>query len=230
MFSEGFRDKIFNTEIIAALGRALSDKTSRYDHLRISAVNFFTAAVAQGARHFFDGILIPKYLQRGFGTRYLTLRSLPHWGVYHAMKPPTSETVWSHFSLLLWLKVRSVFFLGYSYQNICRGDLGQDIWHWDHRRTSTWTKRWKRRPQKQCNRNFHCCHCSRCAPFFLQDFHTEVFAEAVWDKIFATEIIAALGRAISDTISDAGYSAIKFFTVAVAQGTLGIFRIVFMPK
>jgi hypothetical protein len=60
--SEGFRDKIFNTEIIAALGHALSDKTSRYDHLRISAVNFFTAAVAQGALNFFDGILIPKYL------------------------------------------------------------------------------------------------------------------------------------------------------------------------
>jgi hypothetical protein len=45
---------------------------------------------------------------------------------------------------------------------------------------------------------------------FLQDIHTAIFAEAVWDKILATEIIAALGRAISDTISDAGYSAIKF--------------------
>ena len=89
VFSEGFRDKIFNTEIIAALGNALSDKTSRYNHLRISAVNFFTAAVAQGALRFFDGILIPNYSQRGFGTRCLTMRSSPHWDVYHAMKPPT---------------------------------------------------------------------------------------------------------------------------------------------
>ena len=65
---------------------------------------------------------------------------------------------------------------------------------------------------------------------FLKDIYTEIFAEAVWDKIFAVEIIAALGRAVSDTISDAGYSAINFFTVAVTQGTLRIFRVVFILK
>jgi len=59
LFTEGLRDKIFDTEIIAALGRALSDETS---YIRNSAVEIFTAAVAQGALRCFHGIFIPKYL------------------------------------------------------------------------------------------------------------------------------------------------------------------------
>jgi hypothetical protein len=46
--TEGFRDKIFNTKIVAALGRALSDT----DYMVTgSAVEFFSAATAQGAFH-----------------------------------------------------------------------------------------------------------------------------------------------------------------------------------
>ena len=75
ILAEGLRDKIFDTDIVAALGRALSDETS---YVRSSAVNFFTAAMAQGALHFFEGIFIPKYSQRVFGIRYLTLRLSQH--------------------------------------------------------------------------------------------------------------------------------------------------------
>lgn len=46
MVIESFRDKIFDTDIFATLGRALSDEDS---DVRSSAVNFFTAAIAQGA-------------------------------------------------------------------------------------------------------------------------------------------------------------------------------------
>lgn len=76
---EGFRDKIFDTETIAALRRALSNEDS---YIRSSTVEFFTAAVAQGALHCFPGILIPTCSQRGFGPRYLILRSSPHLDVH----------------------------------------------------------------------------------------------------------------------------------------------------
>ena len=70
-FAEGFRDKIFDTEIVAALGRALGGTDS---YLRSRTVDFFTAAMAQGALRCFDGIFIPKtHSQRSGGTRYLTL-------------------------------------------------------------------------------------------------------------------------------------------------------------
>ena len=76
MFPEGLWDKIFDTETVAALGRALGDEGS---NIRASMVKFYTqaAAMAQGALHYFCGTLIPKYLQAIFGTRYLSLgRSL----------------------------------------------------------------------------------------------------------------------------------------------------------
>jgi len=74
-YAEGFRDKIFDTEIVAALGRALGDKES---NVRRSAVEIFTYAVAQGALSYFYRIFILKYLQRGFETRCLILRLSPH--------------------------------------------------------------------------------------------------------------------------------------------------------
>ena len=64
IFVEGFRDKIFDTEIVAALGCALGDETSQ---LSLSAVEFFTAAMAQGALHNFYGISIPKIFRGGSG-------------------------------------------------------------------------------------------------------------------------------------------------------------------
>jgi len=65
IFAERVRDKICDTEIVAALGRALGDTDF---NVRSGAVNFFTAATAQGAPHCFHRTLIPKYLQRAFGT------------------------------------------------------------------------------------------------------------------------------------------------------------------
>ena len=59
IFAEGFRDKIFDAEMVAALGRALSNETY---YLRSTAVKIFTATVAQGALHYFYGIFIRKYL------------------------------------------------------------------------------------------------------------------------------------------------------------------------
>jgi uncharacterized membrane protein YcaP (DUF421 family) len=69
MFAEGFRTKIFDTAIIAALGRALGDKDS---NVRSSAVNFFTAAAAQGMLHCFHGTFILKSSQLDFDARYST--------------------------------------------------------------------------------------------------------------------------------------------------------------
>ena len=79
IFPEGFRDKIFNTEIIAALGCALSNESM---YFRDGVVNFFTAATAQGALCCFYGIFTLKYSQRNFGKRYLALRSLLHLDVH----------------------------------------------------------------------------------------------------------------------------------------------------
>ena len=79
IFTEEIRDKIFETEIVAALGRVLGDTDS---DIRSSAVNFFSAATAQSALCVFHGQLIPRYSQMGFGTRYLILRSSPHWDVH----------------------------------------------------------------------------------------------------------------------------------------------------
>lgn len=76
---EGFRNKIFDTEIIAALERALNDEK---DDIRSSTVHIFTAAISQGALCFFHGIFIPKYLQRVVGTREFKLRLLPHLDVH----------------------------------------------------------------------------------------------------------------------------------------------------
>ena len=75
MSAEGFRDKIFDTKTIVALGRALADKASV---VRTEAVKFFNASLAQGVLHYFRRIFIPNFLQRAFGTRYLTLRLSPH--------------------------------------------------------------------------------------------------------------------------------------------------------
>ena len=69
LFSEGFCDKVFSTDIVTALGYALGDKD---DSIRSSAVNFFTTAIAQGVHCHLYGIIILKYLQRTFETGYLT--------------------------------------------------------------------------------------------------------------------------------------------------------------
>ena len=112
IFAEGFQDKIFDTETIATLGRALDDEVS---DVRCSVFKIFTAAMAQGGAHCFYRIFILKYLQRAFGTSYLTLRPLPHLSVQYVIKIPMSDAARSNFSLLPWLKVGPIVFTGYLY-------------------------------------------------------------------------------------------------------------------
>ena len=50
MFAEGFRDKIFDTETVAALRRALLVAYNKAS-VRSEAVKFFIAAIAQGVHH-----------------------------------------------------------------------------------------------------------------------------------------------------------------------------------
>ena len=110
IFADDLRDKIFDTDLVAALGRALTDR--RQWQLRHSVVEFFTAAIAQGALHCFCVIRIPKYSQMVFGTRYLTLTSSLHLDVHSVIQILVSEAAQSKFSLLRHLKVHSVVFMG----------------------------------------------------------------------------------------------------------------------
>ena len=90
IFADGFRDKIFDTEIVAALGCTLSDK----DHLvRRNTVQIFTAAIAQGRPTSFFGVFILKYFQRAFGTKYLIMRLSPHLEVHCVMRITPSGAV-----------------------------------------------------------------------------------------------------------------------------------------
>ena len=86
IFADGFRDKIFDTEIVTALVHTLHDE---YLDVRWSAVKLFTAAIAQGALNSVCRILILKYLQTAFGTRYLMPRLSPHLEVHWVIKIPT---------------------------------------------------------------------------------------------------------------------------------------------
>ena len=54
--------------------------------------------------------------------------------------------------------------------------------------------------------------------------HTEIFADGFRDKIFDTDIVAALVHALGDTDSDVSSSVVKFFTAATAQGALRSFH------
>ena len=77
IFPEGFRDKLFDAEIVAAFGRALINEEPWF---RSNIVRVFIAAMAQGTLRFFHGIFTPKskYSQRDFGIRYLTPRLSLH--------------------------------------------------------------------------------------------------------------------------------------------------------
>jgi len=58
LFTEGFRDKIFDTEMVATLGHALGHEDV---DIRTSGVEILTAALAQGVLHYFYGIFILKF-------------------------------------------------------------------------------------------------------------------------------------------------------------------------
>ena len=96
IFADGLRDKIFDTEFVAALGRALGDKDS---NMRSSAVDIFRAAIAQGSFSSVCGVFrVLKYFQRAFGTKYLILRLSLHLYVPCVMRIPTSGGVHLNYS------------------------------------------------------------------------------------------------------------------------------------
>ena len=57
----------------------------------------------------------------------------------------------------------------------------------------------------------------------LRDIHTKVYTEGLWDKIFDTEMVAALGRALSDEDYFVRMSVLHAFTGVMAQGALRFF-------
>ena len=79
IFPEGFRDKIFDTEIVTALGPALGDEKFNVSR---SAVEIFKAAIAQSALSSVCGVFKLKYLKMALGTRYLRWSLLLHWDVH----------------------------------------------------------------------------------------------------------------------------------------------------
>jgi len=98
LFAEGFRDKVFNTEIVAQLGHALHHKDF---NIRSCAIKILTAALDQGVFCCFYGIFILNYSQMGFGTRFLIQRLLLHWDMHYVIKISISEALWSKSSLML---------------------------------------------------------------------------------------------------------------------------------
>jgi HEAT repeat protein len=70
----------------------------------------------------------------------------------------------------------------------------------------------------------------RGTPHCFHNIHTEIVAEGFRDKIFDTEIVAALVHALGDKDSYVKSSAGYFFTAAIAQGVPRCFRRVFILK
>ena len=66
--------------------------------------------------------------------------------------------------------------------------------------------------------------------FILQDIPTKMFAEGLWDKIFVTGTVVALGRALDDEDYEVRASIVIFYTAAMAQGALHCFHGVFIPN
>ena len=75
IFAEGIWDKRVQTEIAAALVRALKYGRQWFGS---NVVDILTGVISQGALVCFHEIFMSKYGQRPRGTRNLTLRSLPH--------------------------------------------------------------------------------------------------------------------------------------------------------
>ena len=59
--------------------------------------------------------------------------------------------------------------------------------------------------------------------FLLQDIPTKMFAEGLWDKIFVTGTVVALGRALDDEDYEVRASIAIFYTAAMAQGLPSLF-------
>jgi len=62
-------------EFVSAIGHALDDNDW---HVRWRAIQIFTAALAQGMHTSIFRVLLLKYFQRAFGTKYLILRLSLH--------------------------------------------------------------------------------------------------------------------------------------------------------
>lgn len=81
MFAEGVRDRIFNTEMVAALGSALSDEKNYY--LRLNVVQIFTAAAAQGTLRIFYGDIYTDIFSEGFRDKIFDIETVTALG--HAL-------------------------------------------------------------------------------------------------------------------------------------------------
>jgi hypothetical protein len=104
MFAEGFRDKIFDTEIVAVLVQALGDTDS---DVRRSAVNFFTVAIAQGTLDCSHRILILTiHSHDGFRDKIFDAET-----VAHLIEAQLTVEFWSHGlnSILLVIYVALIF-------------------------------------------------------------------------------------------------------------------------
>ena len=64
---------------------------------------------------------------------------------------------------------------------------------------------------------------------FSPDIHTEIYADSLWDKIFVTGTVAALGHALGDIDFNVRTNVVKLFTAAIAQGALSCFHGIFIP-
>jgi hypothetical protein len=91
------RDRMVDAEFVTELRRALGDKES---YVRSSAIEIFTAAIAQRAPTSVFRVFILKYLQTVFGTRYLLLRSSMNSDVHWVITIPTSDAGRSKYSEL----------------------------------------------------------------------------------------------------------------------------------
>jgi hypothetical protein len=126
IIAEGFRDKIFDIEIIAALGRALSDTNLSVTN---SVVEFFTSAMTQGALRWFHGISIhTEIITEGFRDKIFDTEMVPI--IRRALSDEDDYFRSSVIEIVIAAIAQGAllrFFTGYSCQNIRRGVSGQDI-------------------------------------------------------------------------------------------------------
>ena len=138
------------------------------------------------------------------------------------MKITTLDAVPSNFSLLPWLRVRSFVVTGYSYFEIFAEGFRDKIFDTEMVAALGRALRDEDYDTRSSAVEIIIAAIAQGAPpSFARDVQPEIFAEGVRDKIFITEIIAALRRALTDRIDDL---TVRFFTAAIAQGSLRCFH------
>ena len=118
---EGFRNKIFDTEIIAALERALNDEK---DDIRSSTVHIFTAAISQGALFFSRHIHTEIFAEGGWDKRVQAEIVAALGRALNHEKPYVRSSVVQILTGAVAQGALLFFFIEYSYHNIRRGLSG----------------------------------------------------------------------------------------------------------